>query len=922
MQSTIIFVLLFFVSIMRGGAITNKRNHILMSSFLQTENTLQLDKNNSFTLPYNQKEIKHFFILDYLFSLTKPNNKTCSNLLYDIELQLSKEKYNETINITEYTCYTIQKLCNVTNCINKLNETFVNKFKVINKKKITKGLNIYDSQCYYKNNNSNNKDITIENIDTLMIGAYDGMSVLVHDKAYSKYKEDIIKVLIEEMNKQSNNADMIRFISKGLISGIDFYYLVNMMNSNQQLISFMSYLLSLSNNAINKLTDFQLLDYSLHVEDDELLMFILTLNLNDIINSTSLYSDNLSIYINKYYPSIPLDAIKEIQNYYRNNIEKDLMYVYNLQQQKLQISTEEEYAKCLNITIHEHKPYNKDECGSLIIKEINKVYNSTLYNIVDKLEDNEIFALPKNENVESGTLDLLNDIGEDELNSNNTKEETNETLDLSFSIASKEKPKRLYRQDNKKLNTTLNDTLMLYHTLHNKTIHFIESQVNQTDSFITRISSEFKEYYISIKNIIISLNKNFEADFPYKVKPELIETKYEKLKQFIILEKKILHKLFNATEIATKLIYTISTELNSTEQINNTSLLNLNRLSLYAIELKRIATKHNLHHFYIDIWVNLIEKILKIKDKEITDIKELKDINETISKVINQTTVKNKYAVFNLIYSDVFKTYKRLYQNIERLVSNKNDIPLISKELNNTIKETVKTIKINNTSLSKVINETHIQLNSSSQGDSNNNNNEDDDSFIGFLKRMFKPETVIYSIVYFIICFILILFYLTFFKRIIYYIKIYLNNNGYDDSNISNKRKTFFILLITSFIFMLFGFILYKDFLISLLFSINGIFIAASLIFEGLAGSRFGKISFAFLFSLLWIRFSLLNTQYEIWIKCVSFIAAEVVGVLTGTLIGNLSIFSFIMSIREAKERVDVINTNNINLIDNKNNEI
>ena len=111
---------------------------------------------------------------------------------------------------------------------------------------------------------------------------------------------------------------------------------------------------------------------------------------------------------------------------------------------------------------------------------------------------------------------------------------------------------------------------------------------------------------------------------------------------------------------------------------------------------------------------------------------------------------------------------------------------------------------------------------------------------------------------------------------------------------------------------MVIGFVLYKDFLISLLLSINGIFIAASLLFEGQAGSRFGKISFAFLFFLLWVKFSLLNSQYEIWLKAVSFITAELVGVLSGALIGNISFFSFIKNIREAKERVDVISTNNI----------
>ena len=901
MQSTIIFALLFFVSIMKGRAITNKRNHMIMSSFLQTESTLQVEKNNSYTIPYSQKEIKNFFILDYLFSLSKSNNITCNDLLYEIERKISKEKNNETINITEYTCYTIRKKCNVSNCIKKLNETFVNRFKINDNK--TQRLNLYDSQCYYKLNNKTNNKIAIENIDTNVIGPYDGISVLVHDKTYIKYKENTLKSLIEEINSQTNNTNIIRLISKGFSSAIDYYYLNNMLNSyrvNSQ--HFISEALSIINNAILQLTDEQVTDYSLHIEDDELLMLILTINLNDMIRNTSLFSDNLSIFINNHYPSIPLDVIKDIQNHYRNNIEKDLIYVHNIHQLNTQIASIDEYAKCLNISNIKKEPYNKNECGSLIVKEIDKVFNASLYSSVDKLKDNDIFSLPKNENEEKGTLDLLNEIGEDELNSNDTKEEANETLELSFSIPSKDKPKRLYRQDNQTTNTSVN-FLESYHSLHNKTILFIESQVSQTENFITHISPEFKEYYVSIKNIITSLNKNFETDFPYKVKPELIEKKYEKLKQFIKLEKKILHKLFNATEIATKLIFTISNELNTTEQINNMSLLNLNRLSLYAIELKRIATKNNLNHFYIDIWVNLIEKILKIKDKEITDIKELNDINATINKVINETTVKNKFAVFNLIYKDVFKAYQKLYHNIEQLIQKDKETPSININTTST-KETVQTIKLNTTSSSKVINVTH----SSAQIESK----EEDDSFIGFLRRIFKPTTVIYSIVYFIICFILILFYLTFFKRIIYYTKIYLNNNGYDDSNISNKRKTFFVLLFTSFLFMVIGFVLYKDFLISLLFSINGIFIAASLLFEGQAGSRFGKISFAFLFFLLWVKFSLLNSQYEIWLKAVSFITAELVGVLSGALIGNISFFSFIKNIREAKERVDVISTNNI----------
>ena len=898
MQSTIIFALLFFVSIMKGRAITNKRNHILMSSFLQMESELQVEKNNSYTIQYNQKEIKNFFILDYLFSLSKSNNKTCNDLLYEIE---RKMKYNETINITEYTCYTIRKKCNVSNCIKKLNETFVNTFKINDDR--TKGLNVYENQCYYKRNNKTNKEIYIQNIDTILIGPYDGISVLVHDKTYNKYKAETIKSLIEEINSQTNDTNIIRLISKGFSSAIDYYYLNNMLNSFRvRSHSLMSDLLSIMNNVILRLNDNQISDYSLHMDDDELLMLILTINLKDVIKNTSLFSDNLSIFINNQYPSTPLDVIKDIQNYYRNNIEKNLIYTYNINHINTQISSLDEYAKCLNISNIEQDPYKKNECGSNIVKEIDTIFNSSLYSSAEQLKDNDIFSLPKNENDEKGTLDLLNDIGEDELNSNDTKE-TNETLELSFTIPSKEKPKRLYRQDNQ-----TSDILESYHSLHNKTIHFIESQVNQTETFITHISSEFKEYYVSIKNIITSLSKNFETDFPYKVKPELIEKKYDKLKQFIKLEKKILHKLFNATEIATKLIFTISNELNTTEQINNMSLLNLNRLSLYAIELKRIATKNNLHHFYIDIWVNLIEKILKIKDKEITDIKDLSGINATINKVINETTVKNKYAVFNMIYKDVFKAYQKLYHNIEQLIQKDKDTPSINNNATST-KETIKTIKLNTTLSSKVINETH----SVTQID----NKEEDDSFIGFLKRIFKPTNVIYSIVYFIICFILILFYLTFFKRIIYYIKIYLNNNGYDDSNISNKRKTFFVLLLTSFLFMLIGFVLYKDFLISLLFSINGIFIAAALIFEGVAGSRFGKISFAFLFFLLWVKFSLLNSQYEIWSKAISFIAAELVGILSGALIGNISFFSFIKNIREAKERVDVISTNNI--IDNNN---
>ena len=902
MQSTFIFALLFFVSIMKGRAITNKRNHILMSSFLQTESELQIEKNNSYTIPYSQKEIKNFFILDYLFSLSKSNNKTCNDLLYDIERKI---KYNETINITEYTCYTIRKKCNVSNCIKKLNETFVNTFKINDDK--TKGLNVYENQCYYKRNNKTNKELYIQNIDTILIGPYDGISVLVHDKTYNKYKAETIKSLIEEINSQTNDTNIIRLISKGFSSAIDYYYLNNMLNSFRvQSQTLMSDLLSIINNVILRLNDNQISDYSLHMDNDELLMLILTINLKDVINNTSLFSDNLSIFINNQYPSTPLDVIKDIQNYYRNNIEKNLIYTYNINHINTQISSLDEYAKCLNISNMEQDPNNKNECGPNIVKEIDKMFNSSLYSSAEQLKDNDIFSLPKNENDEKGTLDLLNDIGEDELNSNDTKEEANETLELSFTISSKEKPKRLYRQDKQTLNTS--DILESYHSLHNKTIHFIESQVNQTETFITHISSEFKEYYVSIKNIITSLNKNFETDFPYKVKPELIEKKYERLKQFIKLEKKILHKLFNATEIATKLIFTISNELNTTDQINNMSLLNLNRLSLYAIELKRIATKNNLHHFYIDIWVNLIEKILKIKDKEITDIKDLSGINATINKVINETTVKNKYAVFNMIYKDVFKAYQKLYHNIEQLIQKDKETPSINNNATLT-KETIKTIKLNTTSSSKVINETHsvTQI----------ENKEEDDSFIGFLKRIFKPTNVIYSIVYFIICFILILFYLTFFKRIIYYIKIYLNNNGYDDNNISNKRQTFFILLLTSFLFMLIGFILYKDFLISLLFSINGIFIAAALIFEGVAGSRFGKISYAFLFFLLWVKFSLLNSQYEIWSKAVSFIAAELVGVLSGALIGNISFFSFIKNIREAKERVDVISTNNI--IDNNN---
>lgn len=1006
-----------------------KNAHNSLSSFLQTEFTLSSLTNNTLGFLLNQNEIKKFFIVDYLISTINAttHNNTCDNII-DI---LIKAKKNNVIYVNDYTCYTIKKRCNVDNCEDIMQDTI----EVVDSNNV---IDIYDDKCIYKPINANMRKMYDKGEFSEIIKilkSFDGTHVITHNSMYIRKRKKIADLLLNNTNCTNS------LYAKSIQNAIDYFLITKMISSIQgyphiSLIELINMINDKVNDVISNANDIQLKFYSSNDNNDITLILMLGLSLVNKVNKDFLSSDNFAKFIDRKYVTLSYDNIIDLQHYYRNNVERKLIFAYDNRKANLidKMRSKEDYAKCMGIKVIMPNLNSTSEINNLIQNKQNGCFSEytnntnhtnssslneeTILGINPKLIgeiDNEIFALPKNENEENGTLDLLNEIGEDELK-NSTDKDDNETLDLTFSIDTKA-PKNitankrlLYRSLlNEKNDTITNDNtsqiITSYHNLRNKTIKFITAQINQVNNFIKLISNEYKDYYLSIRDIIDNLNANFKNDFPSKVKPELVDKKYEKLKHFIKLEKKILHKLFNATEIATKILHTISTEMNNTQQIKQMSLVNLNRLSLYAIELKRIANKHKLKHFYIDIWVNLIEKILKIKDKEITNVNQLDDIKDTIHSVINGTTIKNKYAVFNKIYSDIFKTYQKLFYNIEGLISNqtseqedkdkeieqekekkeiiqnktvietsknistptnnhtvitKNDTnstitsktnqtnisknetntSIISKTnntlttKNNTNNETTKidnknntnititppknttkennitvikkniTTKTNATSKQPVLN---ITLNKTKTFNPNANVNNNDDSFLTFLKTVFSPSRIIYNIIYYIICIIIILFYITFFKRIIYYAKIYLSNKGYDERHMDNKRKIFLILVSFSILFFFLGLILYHDILIGVLFCVNGLFIGAAVIFEGPAGSRFGNISFGVIILMIWIKFALINSKSDLWIKIISFIISEVIGVLIGGIIGVIRIVTFIEKIREAKERVDIV---------------
>ena len=991
-----------------------KNAHNSLSSFLQTEFTLSSLTNNTLGFLLNQNEIKKFFIVDYLISTINAttHNDTCDNII-DI---LIKAKKNNVIYVNDYTCYTIKKRCNVDNCEDIMQDTI----EVVDSNNV---IDIFDDKCIYKPINANMRKMYDKGEFSEIIKilkSFDGTHVITHNSMYIRKRKKIADLLL-------NNTNCTNCLyAKSIQNAIDYFLITKMISSIQghrhiSLIELINMINDKVNDVISNANDIQLKFYSSNDNNDITLILMLGLSLVNKVNKDFLSSDNFAKFIDRKYVTLSYDNIIDLQHYYRNNVERKLIFAYDNRKANLidKMRSKEDYAKCMGIKVIMPNLNSTSEINNLIQNKQNGCFseyaNNTNHTNSSSLNeetilginpqligeiDNEIFALPKNENEENGTLDLLNEIGEDELK-NSTDKDDNETLDLAFSIDTKT-PKNitankrlLYRSllnETNDINTNDNISQIItsYHNLRNKTIKFITSQINQVNNFIKLISNEYKDYYLSIRDIIDNLNANFKNDFPSKVKPELVDKKYEKLKHFIKLEKKILHKLFNATEIATKILHTISTEMNNTQQIKQMSLVNLNRLSLYAMELKRIANKHKLKHFYIDIWVNLIEKILKIKDKEITNVNQLDDIKDTIHSVINGTNIKNKYAVFKKIYSDIFKMYQMLFYNIEGLITNqtlkeegkdkeseqekekkeiiqnktvietpknisttnnhtvitKNDTntTMISKTnntlttKNNTNNETTKIYNKNNTQITNntitppknTTNETNITVvkknitsktnatntqpvlnitlnKTKSHSSSNANVNNNDDSFLTFLKKVFSTSRIIYNIIYYIICIIIIIFYITFFKRIIYYAKIYLSNKGYDEHHMDNKRKIFTILVSFSIIFFFFGLILYHDILIGVLFCINGLFIGAAVIFEGPAGSRFGNISFGVIILMIWIKFALINSKSDLWIKIISFIISEVIGVLIGGIIGVIRIVTFIEKIREAKERVDIV---------------
>lgn len=845
-------------------------------------------------------------------NFTKINNHTSSVSVYNYSNILNFTQNFSVKNITNDIIKNIKENKNTTqnhdliklNHNGNLNKSEINKKNISN---YTGSLNMYSN---YSNGNSNKKNITV--IPNLFVIGNKNQSEIKNmtipfNYSLNHFITKPVKVItsnnsLEIKNVLNNTTPQIISLKNNkneLINNSTFYNNKSLYQGNTSEI----------HNLSNK--------YKNNSNQNNISEPVFKLDIQDLFTKTNFEISNSNLLKTMYYNLIPFDHIN--LNY--SNYTKHMSTNFLLKELNISLLNRQTLNKS-NITFNNFSQYLSFEKITLnflenFTEEIKLNFNDILSNIKN-LKDSQDFTskMTKYYNVSYSILLDINSKFEKELSM--LKNKTVQDVLVQMTKLKIFNYTLHIRYDNliSVLNSSriLNDLIQKFSGKIKEILSALENSSSYTNSLISNIiedllQGDIPEWFDTLEDIP---NKKFS------------ETSLKILSKLFKIFKKMVNAINTLNSASTqnpnqkkrfRNIMSLSSfsSSNSYQNIYSPSEKSLKEtqdlIAQSLFHLTENYTNKNEYDYVLPVDRNIFEIISSDLLSQFSEItKNLEYLNNKIVKNEKEMFEKKNEKINSLKLSSQIKNNSLGFSNSSNQTKNKFDSKDEKKdiELMNRTTQSTPSSLIKNTTIEMVLPQTHVLSHTNTTNlniliKSNSSILDDESDY----ESAFHIDKITISLIYNFLCVFLILIYLAIFKKILLFSISFMRNLDYDDKSNFNKAVVFLIILLSSILNFFLGKYLYNDNLISIIFSINGEFLAASIIFFNDAGVAFGYPSYLLLGTL--ISFNLTSHMDFIKRLIVMFIFI-VVFFIIGDLLSRKQIVQLeeLNEMRIPREKIDI----------------